>query len=370
MAAPAATSRAELLFYSSRIASKGAILLDMTSAVPGSRTVQREAASDPELIAQQLARAVRGRRSQEAFSKRLGYDSNVLYLWESGRRYPSASRFLQACELAGVDVWRALAEFLRAEPGWLRQSREQRVVASSATISDLLTDLKGERSVVEVARATNKSRFRVARWFSGETEPRLPDFLAMIEATSFRLLDFVAALVDPKAMPCLSERHERLQAARQAVFDTPWCHVILRLLETQRIQERHNVTAGDLASELGLSIARVEHSLRLLETTQQVERTARGWSVRQLENVDTATDPDAVRELKRWAAELGLERLSRGDEGLYSYNLFCVSRSDYERLQALHRAYFRQVRAIVAESQPSEEVVMMNLQLFSLLTTR
>jgi hypothetical protein len=32
----------------------------------------------------------------------------------------------------------------------------------------------------------------------------------------------------------------------------------------------------------------------------------------------------------------------------------------------LHRAYFRQLRAIVAESAPSERVVMANLQLFSL----
>jgi transcriptional regulator with XRE-family HTH domain len=327
---------------------------------------EAHANADPSRVASELVRAVRGRRSQEAFSKRLGYNSNVLYLWESGRRYPSASRFLQVCERAGIDVARALAEFLRSEPPWLARHRAERAVASTATIANLLSELRGQRSIVDVAKTTGKTRFRVARWFAGETEPRLPDFLSMIEATSFRLVDFIAELVDPQALSSLQERHHRLQAARQAVFDTPWCHVILRLLETRRIQDKHAVTAGDLASELGLSTSQVEHSLRLLETTQQVEPTARGWTVRQVENVDTATDPAAVRELKAWAARIGLERLERGAEGLYSYNLFCVSRADYDKLQALHRAYFRQVRALVAESTPSEDVVMMNLQLFRL----
>lgn len=320
----------------------------------------------PEQVARELVRALRGRRSQEAFAKRLGYASNVPYLWEAGRRFPSASRFLAGCQNAGVDVWVALGSFLRTEPPWLQRCREAREVPSADTTSHFLTELRGQRSIIDVARSTGKSRFRVARWFSGATEPRLPDFLAVVHATSFRLPDFVATLVDPEKLPSLRESHRQLQAARQAAFTAPWCHAVLRLLETQRIQRRPRVTAADLASELGLTTAEVETSLRLLETTHQVVRNEHGWEVRQLDNVDTASDPRAVLRLKAWAARVGLDRLERNDEGLYSYNLFCVSRADYERIQALQRAYFRQVRAIVAESEPSEDVVLMNLQLFRL----
>ena len=90
------------------------------------------------------------------------------------------------------------------------------------------------------------------------------------------------------------------------------------------------------------------------------------FRVKQTLNVDLARDPEAVRRLKVWAGEIGLQRVAAGSEGLYSYNLFCVSERDYSELQRLHRAYFRQLRAIVAESQPSERVVMANLQLFPL----
>ena len=49
-----------------------------------------------------------------------------------------------------------------------------------------------------------------------------------------------------------------------------------------------------------------------------------------------------------------------------SYNLFTVSERDLGRLRELHLAYFRELRAIVAESEPAERVVVANVQLFGL----
>jgi len=54
-------------------------------------------------------------------------------------------------------------------------------------------------------------------------------------------------------------------------------------------------------------------------------------------------------------------------DGVFSYNLFGVSNADLERIEALQRAYFRELRNIVAQSQPVENVAVVNLQLFSLL---
>ncbi|HVZ35590.1 MAG TPA: hypothetical protein VG963_24360 [Polyangiaceae bacterium] len=47
-------------------------------------------------------------------------------------------------------------------------------------------------------------------------------------------------------------------------------------------------------------------------------------------------------------------------------NLFTISEVDLARLQELQRAFFRQLRAIVAASEPAERVVIANLQLFCL----
>jgi DNA-binding phage protein len=313
-------------------------------------------------LAMQLVRAVRGRRTQAAFSRRIGCQSNVLYTWEAGRRFPTARRFLEVAARAGIDVGAALRVFLRTQPDWL--DTEQ--LAHGDGVVRFLAELQGNRSVVDIARAVGRSRFAVARWLSGQTEPRLPDFLSLVHATSYRLLDFVAALVDPARVPLVRDAWRELGAAREAAYVAPWCHVVLRLLETERWQSRERVSAADIAAELGISSAEVEEALHLLEVTGQIARVGGSWRVRQVLNVDLAPDPEAVRRLKAWAAQIGLSRIQAGSEGVYSYNLFCVSERDYEQIQRLHRAYFRELRAVVAESAPSERVVMVNLQLFSL----
>ncbi|HOU90228.1 MAG TPA: hypothetical protein PLU22_04240, partial [Polyangiaceae bacterium] len=45
-------------------------------------------------------------------------------------------------------------------------------------------------------------------------------------------------------------------------------------------------------------------------------------------------------------------------EHVLSYNLFSVSAADYQRILELYRAFFQQMRAIVADSRPNERVVL------------
>jgi hypothetical protein len=46
--------------------------------------------------------------------------------------------------------------------------------------------------------------------------------------------------------------------------------------------------------------------------------------------------------------------------------VFAVSREDLGRLQALQRAYLREMRRVIAESEPNETVALLNCQLFAL----
>jgi hypothetical protein len=68
--------------------------------------------------------------------------------------------------------------------------------------------------MVTLAAKTGFSRHRIARWLSGAAEPKLPQWLALIDASSMRLLDLVAAFVDSLTLPSVSRVWRRLQAAR------------------------------------------------------------------------------------------------------------------------------------------------------------
>ncbi|MGC4069093.1 MAG: hypothetical protein QM784_31500 [Polyangiaceae bacterium] len=86
--------------------------------------------------------------------------------------------------------------------------------------------------------------------------------------------------------------------------------------------------------------------------------------------LDTRRDAGRARHAKAWWTEVALKRMRDGDEGTFSYNLFSVSRVDFERIQSLHRAYFRELRRIVASSEPPECIALANVHLLELGPTR
>jgi hypothetical protein len=313
-------------------------------------------------LSREFVRSLRGRRSQAGLSRRLGYRTNVLYAWESGRNFPTAAHALQLATRCGVDVRRALSDFYRTSPAWL----EREEPASPAGVAALLDDLRGRTSVVDLARAAERSRFAVARWLSGAAEPKLPEFLLLVDKCSLRLLDFVAAFTDPSEVPSVARAWHELEAARRAAYEVPWTQAVLRALELSDYLELPRHQPGWIASRIGISPEDEQRCLELLERTGQVFSDAGRLRLREVLAIDTRRDAKAEIGVKRWWSELAISRLSRNSEGVFSYNVFAVSETDLRRIEDLYRAYFRQVRSIIAQSQPSERVVLATLQLLAL----
>lgn len=308
---------------------------------------------DFEQLAAELLRALRGKRSQQALCRRLGAKSNVVHQWERGHSFPSASRALQVAARVGVDVPQAFREFYRTAPRWLAEQDP----SSPSGVAAFLDDLRGSTSVVELSRYSGKSRFAVARFLSGDAEPRLPDFLRLIEAASLRLLDFIEQLVDPRLLPSARAPWERLTAARRLAYEEPWSQAVLRALELSSYTELPCHEAGWIARRIGVSIEEEAQCLKQLADSGQIAWRAEHWQIENVMALDTRRDPDAARRLRAWWLRRGAARVEAGDRGLM-YNLFGVSSADLERLRELQKAYLTEVRAIVARSEPVEHVVL------------
>lgn len=312
-----------------------------------------------ERIASDFLRAIRGKRSQAAFSRRLGYRTNVLYLWEAGRSFPTAADALSAAARSGIDVRTSLANFYHRTPDWL-----DRVDPTTREgVAALLNDLRGRTGINDLAKATGKSRFALARWLRGDAEPKLPEFLLLLEKTSQRLLDFLATLVDPLQLASVRRAWEELEATRRAAFDMPWTQAVLRVLELRDYADLERHVPGWIARRIGISLAEEQQCLQLLARTHQITFRQGRWQLRDVMAVDTRRDPAAERKIKRWWSDIALDRLEAGVPGIFSYNVFAVSEKDLATITDLHRAYFRQIRNIIAQSEPSERVVVASLQL-------
>jgi transcriptional regulator with XRE-family HTH domain len=317
---------------------------------------------DFEVLASELLRALRGERSQTAFARRLGYKSNIVYSWEAGRAFPTAAKALWAARRTGVDVQAALLSLYRTPPGAVRLDP-----TTPEGVAQFLDDLRGRTTVQQLARSTGASRYAVARWLKAEAQPRLPDFLRLVEAASLRLLDLLGGLVDPEALPSVRDAWRELELARAATYHEPWSQAVLRALELAAYRALPRAEPGWLAQHLGIPLAREERALELLCATGQVQKTRRGYQpLGEGRVVDTRRDPEGAHALRVFWSEVALERLRARAEGLFAHSVLAVSERDLQRIRDLQKAYYQEVRTIVAQSQPVERVALLNWQLLPL----
>lgn len=317
---------------------------------------------DVHVLASEWLRTLRGKRSQVALSRRLGYRTNIAYRWEAGLCFPTAARTFELLAKLGKNVERALRGFVHLEASWSHPAG----AASAEGVARFLRSLNGRAPVTALAARAGVSRYRAMRWLNGSSELTLPNFLTMVHATSGRLLDFVACFTDPNALPCAALAWQRLVESRHIAYRLPWSHAVLRALELEDYRSLPRHSSAWLAGRLGASKEEVDEALASLSRVGQVQKGQTHYAESAPETVDTRVDPDAARRLKAWWAKQGVERLTDGAPGLFSFNLSAVSRRDLERLQQIQRRAYREMSQVIAESQPAECVVLHNAMLLPL----
>ena len=210
---------------------------------------------------------------------------------------------------------------------------------SARGIAAFLDDLRGQTAVIELARATKRSRFAVARWLKGEAEPRLPDFLRLVECASLRLLDFIACFIDPSTLPSAAKTWRELEIARRAAYEMPWSHAVLRVIELPVYRKLRAHEPGFIAERLAISDAEEQRCVALLLETGQLKRQGKRLIPGATLTVDTRGDAARSRQAKAFWTRVSLDRIEAGADGTFSYNLFSVSRGPRAHSRAAPRLF-------------------------------
>lgn len=316
-------------------------------------------AYDYAVVAKQFLRALRHERSQVAFSRRLGFSSNVAAQWESGRRIPRVLTAFAACERSRIDVRAALASF--------RPSTAQHIAGASAPLeqeplAQWLEAQRGKETVSSIARRASLSRHQTARFFSGHCEPRLHEFFALVDATTGRLSDLVALLIDIERIPDLAKYHAQVAASRRLAFDEPWSSAVLSAVECLG-HLKCPAVATSIASAFGLEVERVTDCLARLEEGGVIARVRGKYRSAAPLVVDTGANADGARQLRQHWGKVAHQRLDQvGPQDVFSYNVFSCSKADLLLIGRLQREHFQRIRAIIAKSS-TETVALLNMQL-------
>ena len=132
------------------------------------------------------------------------------------------------------------------------------------TLARWLDAQRGKETISSIAQRASLSRYQTARFFAGDCEPRLHDFLAIIDATTGRLSDLIALLIDIDRLPALTEHHSQVVASRRLAFDEPWSSAVLSTVECLSHLEC-GVVAETIARVLGIEHDSAARCLRRLE---------------------------------------------------------------------------------------------------------
>lgn len=323
--------------------------------------------SDPkqlsyEPIAAQLLGALRGKQSQAAFSRRIGYRSNIASRWEAEKAFPTAARFLEVLAKVRPRVASPLERFFPRLPVTLASCEP----TSREAVAAFLTELRGRTPVVSIARESGFNRYSVSHWLSGDSEPRLPQFLCLVQVMSRRLLDFLACCTDPSKMSSVAGAWMRHGLMREAAYTMPWSHAVLRALE---LDDRRGPQRAWLLDRLGISEPLLAEALAVLVATGQVNKVRGRWRSAEVVNVNTAQDRARAHALKVSWTRTALERMSSGAPGNYGYSVFSISKGDMKRLRDVHLEYVRAMQQIIAASAPGECVGLYCAQLLDLAAT-
>lgn len=312
---------------------------------------------DWEGAARQMIAALRNARPRAVLSRRLGYRTNTVSDWEAGRRFPTAEEFLRACELLRVNVDAAFRRFHPATAAQLRAGKR-------VQLAQWLSALRGRTPLELVAQRAGHSRFAVSRWLKGQSRPRLPQFLQLVEALTDRVSDLADALVGIQRLPALLARHQRRSAARTLAFEYPDSEAVLRVMETVSYQALAQHQAGIIAAALGIAPELEQRVLNALEQAGILESSAGRYRPLTPLSVDTSAEPAALNRLKAHWARVALERTRepRSQDWL-GYNVMSLSTHDLERVRDILRNAYREIRALAAASEPVEAAALLNLQL-------
>jgi transcriptional regulator with XRE-family HTH domain len=292
----------------------------------------------------------------------LGHRSNVAHAWERGHRFPSATDAQRVAARVGIEPGAAWQRFYGGQaPAWLAEID----ATTTEGLGRILADLNAGRSLSGLCRRAGISRHAAVRWVRGEASPRLPDLLRYLDAATSRLLDWLSCWVDPLQLPSAAARWQRMEAARQALFENPWAQIVLLAVDLAPFQALDEQTPQWLAERLRLPLPDVQRCLSLMVASGQLSLQAGRYTLASAAPLDAPAARFGT-QLKALCAHIGLERMRAGDAGLFSYAVFSVSQQDYGEVRAILAEAYQRMRSVAERSAPNERLVVTNLQVFPL----
>jgi hypothetical protein len=328
-----------------------------TSPLPSSKV-------DYARAARELVRAVRGKKSQNWLSRRLGYGFNKVCRWETGAAALHWEDFVKIAKVLRLDVARALRMFV----GFSAAPHDDKLVGHLLAGVVETTALKKLKWSTRLAKAQRSGHRRVL----------LSEILHLIELNRLDVIGFVGCFAPPETLPAFV-REAKLWAAEIALYlERPATHGVIRCLELEEYRQAGRAKAGPktglIAARLGIDVGDEIAILAELERLGLIKKVDGLFEL-----TPRAQRPPFLggQERGRWdligywlrravqgAADRGASPPREGE--LWSFRTISCSKKAQAALRQYTVTYLNGIQAVLDrhEGEPCEQLLTLNFNMF------
>lgn len=289
---------------------------------------------DYEELTTQLIKTLRGTQSQRTLSRRLGYKSNVVYHWESGRRSPTTLQMFEVLELVSPE------KFQRSSVARIREPRQ---------LGKYMDDLAPAFHHSDVGDIVDRSTQTIRRWLSGESQPRFPEFLEFLEITRRASLDWISEFIDPLELEATRESWDRLLQIRTIGTTMPISMTVINAVELAAYRALPEHEPGWIGRRVGLDASEERYVIESLAEVGLLVWDDTHW------RVNVAFISLVRSSLHHWVQTCL--------DGPFDKRFFvsAVSSRTLERVREATREYWSEIGEILAEDEDPDRIIAMTL---------
>jgi hypothetical protein len=304
-----------------------------------------------------LLRELRGKRSQVQLSRLLGFDFNQVYRWESGLTRIHWKDVTKICKVCKVDLKKILEE----STGYF---------GPLSRTDKLVQHLIGTEKLTPLAKITNISRFVLASWVKGRSEPTLEGVLELMKNRDHLDL-FIDTIASPESELRLGSEITSKKSGRQILYENPEAAAVLMALDLAAYKKLDRHDAIVLGSWVGLDKSEVQKILQKFESLGIVELRDGKYQRSQLGFASSRGDFKGEFKLRKYWIERGLQvddaRTGFDERDTFGFLIFPVDEKKRLRIREAYEEFANFVFNVAQEDQDdNDQLIAMTIQLFGL----
>lgn len=302
-----------------------------------------------------IVKNLRGKRTQNQMSKRLGYSYNQVNKWESGVKRIKWIEFVNFTNVMKFDL--------------------KSVLLNTMTFYGDLLDTKGlyhrlvfDRSVSEIAAMLSKPEAAIRRWSRGDQEFILADCLEMLDKFLNVLPSFLSFFPSIDLPPDFSHINRDLTEIKET-YKNPVVSGALYCLKLDSYKKRKKHVEGFIAKQVGISLDQEREFIRQFEKAGIIEKENGLYVIKRKDALDFRMDDSQFNSLVTYWLNRGIQkiesRLPEANRSIKGYHVFPISKEGFKKVEELTFAYYNQLVALVnSDTHPSEFIAAMTIVTF------